>query len=143
MLLNPTSNFLMTLLLALVLLILSPKSMASPEEYQWSSMQVGNCSLALVWKRCVSFQETQVSKLKLPMEESKLFASLNSEKSLQTKSVEFGLTQPDNLLPTQQVTYQKILVGESSLSGLQLKVLQTLSPLPMDPAIHIMFKQQF
>ena len=143
MLLNPTSNFLMTLLLALVLLILSPKSMASPEEYQWSSMQVGNCSLALVWKRCVSFQETQVSKSKSPMEESKLSASLNSEKLLQTRSVEFGLTPTNNLLYTQQATYQKTLVVESLLSGLQLKVLQTLSPLPVDPAIHIIFKQQF
>ena len=136
-------RFSMTMLGVLALLIQSPNLMASPEEFQWLSTQKASCIQALVWKHCVLPVEIPVSKSKFQTQELKLSEFLDSAKSQQIPSVEYGLIQQSNLLVTPQLTYQQTLIDQLSLLGLPLKASTILSQQLTAQSIHIMFKLQF
>ena len=141
--LNQTLKYLTTPLLVLVLLIPCQKSMASPEEYPWLFKQTDNCIHPSVLKHCELPQETQVSKLKLPMEQSKLFESLNLENSQRTNSVEFGLIGVRDPTNSQLVTYRRTSTGQLSLLELPLKASIIQSLVPLEQSIHIIYRLQF
>ena len=83
----------------------------------WSYQAEACSTQVLVSKLCASQSETQVSKLNLPMQESKLFESPNSPKSKPTQSVVSGLTGQRVQLNTLLWTSQNNSMEVSSLLG--------------------------
>ena len=133
----------MKLLLALVLLILSPKLMASPDVCQWSFNPKDCYTLQSLLKPYEWPQETQVSKSRLMNLESKPSEFLSLEESTRTASVKFGSTGHQSQLNILPMTYPATLEEESLLLDLPPKVLSILSQQLWGQSILIIYKQQY
>ena len=133
----------MTLLLGLVLLILFPKLMVSPEEYQWSSDSKTNYIRASVLKHCESLQGIRVFKSKFQTTESKQSEFLSSVKSQQMLWVEFGLIGQQDLSNTLYLNFPKLSTTESSSLVLLRKDSIIRSPLLLEPSGLTIFRQPF
>ena len=137
-----TYKYSMIVLLVLVLLIHSQKSMALQEESQWWSLPKDYCIRVSLSKPCESHQVTHHSKLKSMKDQSKQSEFLSSEKYKQTTSVEFGLNPRDleNFHPS---IYQITLKGQSlSLDSRQKDSIIPLQLL-MEQSFLITFRHQY